>query len=187
MSPLTRRGPPPVPPHRSTNPSSPSRPQAQQTPKNPFDPSPPLGSSPEPFFGSTSKQQDQQTHNHPAFPTSPLNAHRVVPQVATTALFNRIFVVAPYLTNPELSQLSYALPHWLRVSARFYSAPTSPEEQVELRVEGGHGTIKISLRPRDGGYGGTLLVPLSLTSFNARADAPGRLERVKAWFTALFG
>lgn len=133
--------PPPIPPPRGHGSSS------KQSPllSNPFTDSPALSSP--------------GLRGSPFGAPPPRSAYRAEPQVPSTRLYRRTFVVPAYLTNPELAALSYALPSWLRVPARFPTGTVDAEQVVvSALVPGGHGEIRISLRPRDAGYGGTLYV-----------------------------
>lgn len=145
--------PPPVPPHRLTGTGS--RAQVDRIPSDPFVDN----SSSDLSCGSTSLIP-------PPSPISPA-ASKATPRVAHAHHYIRTFVAPAYLTNPELQQLSYVLPHWLREPARFStrsrSVPPDLEDGLaELRI-GSH-LIRVSLRPRDAGYGGSLSVAAFFSS-----------------------
>lgn len=108
----------------------------------------------------------------------PRSAFKAEPQVPRARLYRRVFVAPAYLTNPELAALSAALPHWLRESARFPTRAIDPEQAVvPTQVPRGHGAVRLSLRPRDAGSGGTLSVlsgckPSPLTSAISLTPSP---------------
>ncbi|BGP25160.1 hypothetical protein JCM10295v2_004080 [Rhodotorula toruloides] len=188
-----RKQPPPVPPHRgSLRNRSGSDPfldadekaaklAAQQKyqielapPASPLSPGPPW-----PDTTSASVPLLDAAGSAPLPPPSPrifASANRSLPSLTVQPQF-RIFVLPPYLANPELRSLCRLFPDFItspvRKNARFPSAAQKTPAAVELGEAGearvGHGALRIGRQGRVEGWNGTLW------------------ERLVAWLRALFG
>ena len=92
-------------------------------------------------------------------------------------LMIRTFTVPPYLTDPELKALCAMFPRWITQPAinslpLARATPRTLEEGRgvrEMKVVNGHGVVRLSERPRDSGFKGSLW------------------ERIASWFGSLFG
>lgn len=92
-------------------------------------------------------------------------------------LMIRTFTMPPYLTDPELKALRAMFPRWITQPAidslpLARATPRTLEEGRgvrEMKVVNGHGVVRLSERPRDSGFKGSLW------------------ERITSWFGSLFG